>query len=218
MDDNMITTEGSWDAVVSIVSQKTQLSSEIVEAVLSILFDNPSLLENDEDVSVEEVDDNVTFGAAGLMAGNGKVYINLRKIVIYSCVLLLNATAVMYSHADIPELEKLLPTFMCGLADEIHNNGLEHLIIFPEENNGEKCILMEAMKLRKTHRSFTAQTIKRELGNKCDKSYNCMYKKSRTFSTTYKCGCMTENVQCILELLKGKETITGDEAGYNYIV
>ena len=71
MDDNMITTEGSWDAVVSIVSQKTQLSSEIVEAVLSILFDNPSLLENDEDVSVEEVDDNVTFGAAGLMAGNG---------------------------------------------------------------------------------------------------------------------------------------------------
>lgn len=211
MDNQNLCYENNINDVVDSISKRTGLPTECVKAAISYIKDFPELLSENEYINIFE-NDEINFGRTGLTIGNGRININCRKILIFLVLLLLSE-----STKDIIDFNSLLPTISILLANELRNDSFRDIVNFPNENIGEKCILMEVLLLTKNQRYITANMINNKIYNRsCQKPYDCNYKRRGLFGST-RCKCNEQNIESILRLLKGKDILRGDTAGYSYV-
>ena len=121
------------------------------------------------------------------------------------------------STKDIIDFNSLLPTISILLANELRNDSFRNIVNFPNEKIGEKCILMEALLLTNNQRYITANMINNNIYNRsCQKPYECIYKERGLLGLT-RCRCNEKKIESILRLLKEKDILRGDTAGYSYV-
>lgn len=125
-------------------------------------------------------------------------------------VLFIPAAHYVFTGIDSTMIVDQVISLMPVLATAFHSGVLEDRLVLLDEDNGEKCILLEMLK---NHRErITAEIIKKQVGNNCEKEYHCGYKKNG------RCTCSEEKIEKILDTLKNRNILKGGSAGYQYIV
>ncbi len=199
--------EGTYDQIVEILARDTELGEDAADAILGMLMENPGLLDF---VKIEHGNDVHKRGVAELLFGEDKYYISVRRSILPLILLTIPTVRCLLMGIDSTIIIEAVFSLMPALASILHDGGMEDSVILLDECNGEKCILLEILK---THRdSVTAEIIKKQMGNLCEKEYRCDFKKNG------KCTCLEDEIEGILETLKDRRVLKGGSAGYRYIV
>lgn len=199
--------EGTYDQIVEILVKEAKLSESAADAVLSVIMDNPELLDS---VEIEHGNDTHQRGVSGLLLGGDKYYISVKRSILPLILLTIPVAHYLFMGINSTDIMNEVISLMPALASFLHNGGLEDSVILLDERNGEKCILLELLKNRRE--SITAEIIKKQVGNHCEKEYHCDYKING------KCTCPKDEIEKILRTLEKRNVLKGESAGYQYIV
>lgn len=191
--------EGTYAEVVSQISSQTGIEKGMADALLGMIFDNPSIA----DRAVSEKNDQFQSGSSELVFGNERYHISVKRSVIAAILLALPAMQLKLSGIDYGSVLTAVTT-LAGA-----HGAFKDLIVELDEKNGEKCILLETLKNKR--RSINAEILKKQIGSKCEKQYRCDYKKNG------RCLCSEEKIEKILETLKAQKILDGGPAGYKYV-
>lgn len=198
--------EGTYDQLVEILVRDTKISEGAADAVLSMIMDNPELLDS---VEIEHGSDVYERGVAGLLFGDKKYYISFNRTILPLILLTVSAARCLLMSINSTDIMNAVISLMPTIASFLHNGGLEDSVILLDERNGEKCILLELLKNRRE--SITAEIIKKQMGNHCEKEYHCDYKING------KCTCSKDEIEKILRTLEKRNVLKGGSAGYRHI-
>lgn len=199
--------EGTYDQIVEVFVRDVKLSESAADAVLAMIMDNPEVLDS---VEIKHGNDVHQRGVAGLLFGEDKYYISIKRTILPLILMTIPAAHYVFTGIDPTTIVNQVISLMPVLATSFHSGVLEDRLVLLDEDNGEKCILLEMLK---NHRErITAEIIKKQVGNNCEKEYHCGYKKNG------RCTCSEEKIEKILDTLKNRNILKGGSAGYQYIV
>ena len=199
--------QGTYNELVDQLAEKTALKTEMADAVLEMMMKNPELLDS---VEIKKMNDKHHRGSTELLISGDRYYISVRRSLIPLILLAIPVVHAVIAGIDPDTIPKIVLEALPTLATVLRDGGLDDKIILLNENNGEKCILIEMLKIKK--QCVTAENIKAQIGKSCDKAYQCDYKKRG------KCTCGKKNIEELLTSLKERKVIKGGSTGYSYII
>ena len=194
-----ISFSGTYDETIDFIANTCSISRNAALKIVNCLIENPDLLDKKkEELYKEDADDKVVPGKASLMTGNANYYINIKRTTLITAFLVLGAISLKIDESDV--FTKLamglgLPMFNKTIGFKIH------------EETGEKCMIRELAARKGSPAS--AKDLKRKIGKKCVKEYNCDYRVSGN------CTCSENDIDEIFKSLFEKGAL--DKSGKKYM-
>lgn len=143
------------------------------ERVITFLSDNQKMLKENEMIRKYQTLPEISQGMIGFLIMKQNIYINLKISTILITALLL----------DI-KLSKGFAELLVGMM------GIPQKVLVKfNENNGEKCIIHEAM----SRKTISANVLDQFNGECCNNQYKCKYNSNGN------CNCTKEKIKEILD-------------------
>lgn len=203
-EDEYICCSGSFQYIVDNVVNSGLLSRELAVESLNFLMENTDLLEKDREVlSANPANDSVKNGESGLMVGDANFYVKLRKSTILLALMLVSSSVLGFFGSNVIEIA--VTSIVGGILGDV-----SHLGFRLYEESGEKCIIHELAAKRPS--IISPKEIKKSIGKRCARDYNCNFKKSG------KCKCEIDDITNICETLHEKGAVTKSGNYYGYIL